>query len=351
MAKGKTYTPERISFTDARTGVRLLQLTSFPTMSMSLSYYAMNFTPDSKTLIFLSQREPKRDAPWDLFRVDVDGLNLTQLTESEGLGGFALSPDGQWVYFHRGSVLWRVSMDNFEEEEIVGLDGIDHCGAGFVSPDGVYYFTQAYTPQGKTVLARYRTDGMEAVILREWEGKVRALHSCDPGGSGILTYEHRLLDYEGEEKGVFTTSYEFAHWTFLGRTGRLQGTALPPDRALLHLGLGEERPTYIAQGVYFWHSASTLDGEWIVADTNWPDEGLQLVHVPTGRYRPLCYARSSQGHPQWTHPHPQFSPDGRYVLFTSDRTGIAQIYLAEVPDELRERIRSGQLTPKERLLF
>ena len=30
--------------------------------------------------------------------------------------------------------------------------------------------------------------------------------------------------------------------------------------------------------------------------------------------------------PQHTHPHPRFSPDGSRVLFTSDRTGEAQLY-------------------------
>jgi len=34
--------------------------------------------------------------------------------------------------------------------------------------------------------------------------------------------------------------------------------------------------------------------------------------------------------PQWTHPHPSFSPDERYVTFCSDRTGHAQVYVVEL---------------------
>jgi oligogalacturonide lyase len=30
--------------------------------------------------------------------------------------------------------------------------------------------------------------------------------------------------------------------------------------------------------------------------------------------------------PQHTHPHPSFSPDGSRVVFTSDRSGVAQLY-------------------------
>jgi oligogalacturonide lyase len=35
--------------------------------------------------------------------------------------------------------------------------------------------------------------------------------------------------------------------------------------------------------------------------------------------------------PQHTHPHPRFSPDGRWVIFTSDRSGHAQLYECELP--------------------
>ena len=355
MAKGTTYLHERIEFVDARTGVHLTQVTSFPTMSMALAYFGRNFTSDSRTFIFISQREARRDAPWDLFRVDVDGANLTQLTDSEDAGGFAVSPHDDCVYFHRQGALWKVDLNTFYEEEIIAVGDIRTMGVSALSSDGTAYFVQVVTSRGTTGILRLATDGSEASLLLEAKQGSLALHSASPGGAGLLMWQVRegkktwlLLDFDGSEKGVYTSSYDFAHCTFLGSGDRVQGCALPPDRALVQMGPGEEQPTTIAQGVYFWHSASSLDGEWIVADTNWPDDGLQLVHVPTGRYRPLCYPRSSQGHPQWTHPHPQFSPDGRYVLFNSDRTGICQIYLAKVPDSLRERIIRGDLSVQER---
>ncbi|MEJ5251941.1 MAG: oligogalacturonate lyase family protein [Armatimonadota bacterium] len=358
MAKGTTYNHERIEFVDARTDVRLMQVTSFPTMSMALPYHGRNFTTDSKTFIFVSQREARRDAPWDLFRVDVDGTNLTQLTESEGSAGFVMSPRDDCVYFHRQGALWKVDINTFREEEIITPHGVASMGGGAVSADGRYYFAQVVTTHDTAGIMRLATDGSEAVLILEGEQGGFGMHSASPGGRGLLVWQRRegrktwlLLDTDGREKGVYTSSYDFAHCTFLGTSEQVQGCALPPDRALVRIAPEEETPTTIAQGVYFWHSASTLDGEWIVSDTNWPDEGLQLVHVPTGRYRPLCYPRSSQGHPQWTHPHPQFSPDGRYVLFNSDRTGICQIYLAQVPDHLCERIRQGTLSAQERRLW
>ena len=86
----------------------------------------------------------------------------------------------------------------------------------------------------------------------------------------------------------------------------------------------------------------------MVADTNFPDIGIQTFDARDGIGEPktLCYpGASSIGEhwngpfpyangpiqvyaPQHTHPHPSFSPDGRYVVFTSDRSGFAQIYEA-----------------------
>jgi oligogalacturonide lyase len=119
-----------------------------------------------------------------------------------------------------------------------------------------------------------------------------------------------------------------------------------------------------------WHAICNRQGTLMVADTNFPDIGLQVFdplagsvgdrmprfsdHRPEQRGQPttLCYPESSSlgehwngpfpyDHgpiqvyaPQHTHPHPSFSPDGRIVVFTSDRTGFSQVYEVELPAEI-----------------
>jgi hypothetical protein len=121
--KGKTYNHERIRRVDAETGIDILQLTSFPTMSHTIGYALSNFSREPSRLIFLSKRYPKRDAPLDLFIVGVDGSGLTQLTECDGLRSPNLSPDESETYFVRDSSLWRVSTGDFREEEIATFEG------------------------------------------------------------------------------------------------------------------------------------------------------------------------------------------------------------------------------------
>jgi oligogalacturonide lyase len=102
-----------------------------------------------------------------------------------------------------------------------------------------------------------------------------------------------------------------------------------------------------------WHPMVDRSGRFMVTDTRDPDIGLQVFDVRdgVGEPRALCASEASSagahwkvGHcpyddgpvkvyaPQHTHPHPNFSPDGSRVVFTSDRTGVAQVYEARVPE-------------------
>jgi len=101
-----------------------------------------------------------------------------------------------------------------------------------------------------------------------------------------------------------------------------------------------------------WHPSINRQGTQMCADTSFPDIGLQLFDPRDGVGAPhtLCFPEATnegkhwntdhcpyddedyqQGKwkvyaPQHTHPHPAFSPDGRFVVFTSDRSGFAQVY-------------------------
>jgi len=87
---------------------------------------------------------------------------------------------------------------------------------------------------------------------------------------------------------------------------------------------------------YFWHPGCDPTGEWIVSDTNWPDQGLWLINARTKKMMRLCGSGSSNSHPGRSHPHRCVSPGGMVVLFNSDRTGGPHVYAAHVPEEMRD---------------
>jgi len=342
--RGQACSSERQYHTDARSGVRIAQLTSYPRASWNMYFEHNHFTPDGRTVIFMRQRESAPGAPADLYRCDVDGLNMAQLTDDEGIYGVALSRDGKHAYYLHGAALKRVALDTFELEEVLTVPEAEPGGSGYAaqSGDGRYLFCTLQTG-GEIGLYRLATDGSGAELLVKCPRLNHVV--CDPGHDVVsfnATIGERsglwLVDAAGGEPRYFPMQ-RFAHCSWLGRTGRIQGCLLPPGRAIMSMAEGDAEPEPIVAGPYFWHSGSSLDGEWLVADTNWADEGLMLVHVPTRSFTLLCDSDSGNGDAQWSHPEPAISPDGRTVIFTSTRTGVGQVYAAPVPEGMREALR------------
>lgn len=155
------------------------------------------------------------------------------------------------------------------------------------------------------------------------------------------------------------------HETFLGRTGDLVYTVWP--RSLWRMDWTTRERRLICD-FNAWHITPSRDGTQVLCDTNHPDLGVFLIDAASGErrlvYRPEASCGGSQWKtsryalaadfaaardaaqagafswmevstdtvygPQWTHPHPSFSPDERMVIFTSDRTGHPQVYAAEI---------------------
>jgi len=371
------FASERVKRVDPVTGIGVTQLTSYPAPSAHLLYDWPSVTPDNRILLF-SQRETRRDAPWDLFRVDADGLNLFQVTERGDraeMGGYygrpaaRLTLDGRRVLMAWGHQLVSVDVETGVVEDLLSLDG-EIAGKFTV---GNIHLTSATEllylvctgPGGRE---NFRVDlGNNEVLKLEMDGMISC---CDPTGPRLVvsmgTVEwgtevredgSRIIINRGDLRERWLTDEFgerierlcpeiFAHSTLLGNRLAVQGCGLPPERCIWLVERGEE-PRRLAEGPYFWHSGASWDGEWIAADTNWPNEGIQLVHVPTGNHSTLCQSGASQDHYEFGHPHPLLSRDGRLCVFRSDRTGVPQIYVAHVTEDFRSMVTRGELNDGE----
>jgi len=345
----RAYSMERIPRTDPVTGVRMMQLTSYPVLSQTLYYHCPSITPDSKTLVFITYPGGGRYTTPDAWRVNLDGTDLRPVTNRQGLTGFVLSPDGKMVYAQDGGTLIAADMEGEgrKHEEIGHIDKVE-LGAtllGSVTGDGRWYVSTALMKDGLTALVRYATDGSEAKVLLTAEylshvqvdqsGDGRILFVAPPDSQGRSMW---ITDMDGSNRRTLDLRHSTGHFVWFGKTGRVLSTVNEPFGSILDTAEGEEKPRLIAKGGHFWHAAGSDDGKWVISDTNWPDIGLILVNVETGTWAPLCHPGASEGHPQWSHPHPMFSPDGKYVVFNSDRTGVGQVYVAEVPGSLKEQL-------------
>ncbi|MBU7004504.1 MAG: hypothetical protein HXS50_02970 [Theionarchaea archaeon] len=364
---------ERIKRVDPETGISVIRLTSYPTPAAHLLYDWPSVTPDNGRILLFSQRTVRRNAPWDLFRVDSDGLNLYQLTEHGDemeRGGYygrpaaRLTLDGKMVILAWGHSLYSVEVEDGEVEEIISLEGVlqseSVVGNLFISSRESILYLNCSGDAGRQT---FRVDlENDEIVELEIDG---LLSACDPTGPRLVvsmgTVEwdtivredgSRVIINRGElrerwitdefgEKIEYLSPEIFAHATLLGKNLKVQGCGLPPEKCIWIVERGEE-PRRLAEGPYFWHSGASWDGEWIAADTNWPNVGIQLLHVPTGNFTTLCHAGATQDHYEFGHPHPCMSQDGSLCVFRSDRMGMPQIYVAHIPDRLKKMVKTGE---------
>ena len=79
------------------------------------------------------------------------------------------------------------------------------------------------------------------------------------------------------------------------------------------------------------HSQMFSDGKHWVSDLYngsnlvlFTIEGKQIAKTD------VLFRHDSSWGEQSTHPHPYFSPDGKYILFTTDKSGSSQVYTVRI---------------------
>lgn len=340
---------EVASHTDRVTGVRVMRMTGWPCINSCFYFHDCYWAPDSSRFLFYSIPGPRGGGPADVYRVDVNGHNLVRLTSGIGAAGVATAPDGPYFYYTHDGSLWRADIETGVGERVVQLPAGASGGNATITFDGRSYVAQIGLANGRRGIWRVKTDTWQAEVVYEDKdfnhtqvepsaGEIVAVQRTKPGD---ITQWWIPMDGSGRQH-MFELRNGTGHWMFVGNTKKILSTLCHPVGAMLLAGPGDAGPTTVVEApVYFWHAAVSMDGQWAVSDTNWPDVGLQLVHIPSGRYETLCMSDSDNGAWNQVHPHPSFSPDASMVTFTSNRTGIPQVYLVKIPAEMKERLSGG----------
>lgn len=350
MAKGSVYEIERTFLRDPRSGLTILRLTHSSCIAQNLYFEMCSFTDDDRYVMVVSQRVAGRDAPWDIYRVRTDGMELVQVTECDDLSGIVFSPALNALLFQTGGEVRKMDILSLKEEVIAKAPGKNAVYArshATIGAKGKTYFGSCIQDNGKACVFKVDVASGGLDILDVCESPVH-LH-VDPsekwfylasrkGGEGTCC----VMDTDGRNIRPYSFT-RFAHHTWFGETGLMQGTLVPPGHALATYREGDAEPVILTEGRYYWHSSASRDAQWIISDTNWPQEGLYLLHVPTRTVSYVCDTQSSCSHPQWTHPHPSLSPGMKYVLYNSDMTGIGQVYLCLLTEEFLEQAKKGYL--------
>jgi hypothetical protein len=163
------------------------------------------------------------------------------------------------------------------------------------------------------------------------------------GEEGATLY---VIDAEGGNLRYLPVGKPFTgpvtgHECWVGGTGEVILTVSePPGGAVYLLKPGDEVARRLWRGRCFGHMSASVDGRFFVTD-DFVNGRIYVGSIATGRMMPLCDTGATCASPQATHPHPYMTPGSRHVIFNSDRTGLAQVWAAEVPGWFLEVLEDG----------
>lgn len=348
--------------------ITMIQVTHGSQPSNATYFLQQSFLPGNQDLLVISY---ETGAP-QIYEVALQSGQSRQLTRGPGIHPFSAAQhqDGQEIVFTRRDSLCAVNRGTLEERTIARCEGAS-IGECSISPDGLW------------LTAAFRRGDGRGLLVASWDGN--AAHTISFPRTVIHPQFHPLdsqwIEFAGDPaprmhrvrrdgKGMECLYQhdddEFVvHETFLGSTGDLVFTVWP--RKLCRMDWSTRHITTITE-YNAWHIAPDRAGARVLCDTNHPDEGIQIISVADGSRTFVCrsdssnrgsqwltsryalkedFARASKGQsgalswmeadsdtvygPQCTHPHPSWSRDEKRIVFTSDRTGVPQVYVADLP--------------------
>jgi oligogalacturonide lyase len=359
MTKGRIFPREDRNFVDPRSGRRVRQVTSHASIHHHPFFFVPAYDEQMQRLVFISHRT---GAPQIFFEERQSG-KLVQATDRPDLAEWSIypSPDGRHVYFVAGTSAWRIELDTLREEELANFGDVEMREKGMV---GASMGTTALSHNGRWWAIPVKAGKISRFVLIDTESKSsRVFLERDtighpqfcPDDDDLILYAGPLTDrvwitdrsgagnrraYQREDRMQWVT-----HEVWVPGKRAIAFVDWPRGMRLLDLASGEA--SWLTN-FPAWHAAPDRTGRF-VCDTNFPDIGLHIFS-PNNGHAPefLCASEATSEGKHWggpfpyndgpvqvearqhTHPHPRFSPDGKRVLFTSDRTGHAQLYEVEI---------------------
>ncbi|MDF7681779.1 oligogalacturonate lyase family protein [Enterobacteriaceae bacterium ESL0689] len=386
MAKGDIRPLDFVVSVDSESNNEIIRLTPAGILCHRNYFYQKCFTNDGSKLIFAGEFDKNRN----YYLLDLNEKTAKQLTEGKGdntFGGF-LSPDDKYLFYVKNEkCLQRVDLETLEEKTIYTVpDEWVGYGTWVANSDctdivGIEISKRDWTPLSdwkifkefyhKKPLCRLINiniaTGTTHVILEQntWLGHPiyrphdnNTVAFCHEGPHDLVDSRMWLIDRNGaNERKVHdhlpgeSCTHEFwipngsslAYVSYIkGQQERYIRTYNPTTNednlvmempACSHLMSNDDGTMYIGDG-----TGSPVDVKDTSAYKIENDPWLYILTPKNQQAYKLVKHNSSwqvlNGDRQVTHPHPSFTPDNKYVLYSCDAEDVPALYLAKVPDEI-----------------
>ncbi|WP_442484528.1 oligogalacturonate lyase family protein [Aeoliella sp. SH292] len=368
MALGELFPSEATTFRDSHSGATVRRVTSHPSIHHHPFYYLPAYDDAMRRLYFVSHRT---GTPQVFAELRENG-KLVQMTDRPDLNEWSLHPshDGRYIYYTAGAEACRTDTESLREEVLAdwgattirerGMVGAA-MGTTTVSRDDAWWALAVKQQDRASLIVINTLNGDQKTITEHESIGHPQFHPDDSGWlrfAGPHTERIWVIRRDGaREKLVYQRDVAAKEWV-------VHETWRPLSREILtviwpHGVMGVDADTGHTRWISrfnAWHPMISRCGTMMITDTRNPDAGISLFdpREVDGTRQLICYpGASNKGDhwdtphcpyddgitnvyaPQHTHPHPQFSPDGRQIVYTSDSSGIAQVHEVELSLESR----------------
>ncbi|WP_227136416.1 oligogalacturonate lyase family protein [Kosakonia radicincitans] len=376
MAKGKIVQLTFRHQHDEKTGHEVIRLTPPHIICHRNYFYQKCFTRDGGKLLFGGAFE----GHWNYYLLDLARHEATQLTEGAGdntFGGFLSADDRSLWYVKNTRELRRVDLHTLEEHIVYQVDddwvayGTWVANSACTKLVGIeikksdwqpltdwqkfrdFYFTQPecrliridlHSGERDTLLQEKRWLGHP--IYRPFDDSTVAF--CHEGPRDVIDARMWLINEDGSnlrKVRQHQPGESFTHEFWVPDGSALYYVAHQENDPRRYLFSADPQTLENRQLMAIppcSHLMSNEDGSLVVGDgaphhtgaIHLNDPFIWVFDINSGEQTAICQHNSSwkvlDGDRQVTHPHPSFTPDNQWVLYTSDAEGMPALYLARV---------------------
>jgi oligogalacturonide lyase len=385
MEKGYVFDDKPFIYHDKYSGCKVTRLTDYMGHSNHLYFTDPCWANDGRSFVFTSDRGNHSN----LFRYDLDTYTVTQLTDLKGKSienervfdhrpAGAYSIVNQKHYYWWQNALYELDIDTCEErvvyqappDKVLGIHGITSADGRYVcnmmrdkidptEPALEYpysYFPHLFPGKPLTQVIRVEIATGHMEVIHE-DRRFMTHVNLSPTNPDILTFCHEgpwhlveqriwgLNIQTGEtwkirpqDDGQFAIGHEYwlsdgEHIGYHGRRRDGQG-----DHVFGYCKWDNSDAVEVRFPFHSWHFASN-DYQLIVGDGTGVSQTAKQPFIQLFKWDGEDYIgpkilaiHRSTFNGQQAHCHPRFTPDGKHILYTSDVTGYANIYIVKIED-------------------
>lgn len=345
---------------DPYTGREVWQITSHDSGNVAVYFERQAFTADDRYLVFMS----KRTGAWQIYRCDLQSGELAQVSPRPvESSSFTINPDGKSVGYISDNVLYKTDVATLDEKVWFDFHGLLGGAARFsssFSADARYTLVSTRTDSGPAIYRLDLNSGTLEHAITWWGERISHPLIC-PTNPDLITFvpgpdtqndmslpmEKRartwIVDMKTKKARPFLTmpyGFRATHESWCADGSRFffyrktQPGWIPVSIGSVSQTGDDMKFYYTHDEIRLGHGISSADGKWFISDgQDSYYNPLILINLQTGQETIVCWPNASiEKNGQFGHVHPSFSRSGRFVCYTSDVSGIPQVYVVPIGD-------------------